>query len=285
MSERVEAAPSRPAAGEASASTISRLRPGWGDDTVIARRPHRFLPFNEERHCGALTGDNLPCRRAKGHGTAHPGVGRCKFHGGNSPDVIKAALRVKAERAVATYGLPLNIDPHVALLHEVQRTAGHVLWLQQRIRTLEAAELVWSEQVVSEARTRTEAVIASEAGGSPTPPASEPQTGSEAPPRVSSVEIDERRVAGAQVSVWLKLYQSERHHLVEVCKTAIACGIAERQVRIHEEQGNVIAGIITGVLADLGIELASDAVRESLSRRLIEASEAAPVLIEAEVIE
>lgn len=46
---------------------------------------------------------------------------------------------------------------------------------------------------------------------------------------------------GVGPNFWLKLYQSERDHLTNVAKVAKAMGIAERQVRIAEEQGRMIA--------------------------------------------
>lgn len=54
-----------------------------------------------------------------------------------------------AEHAVATYGLPRDIDPSEALLDEVRWTAGHVSWLRDRIQELEQDALVWgvTEQI------------------------------------------------------------------------------------------------------------------------------------------
>jgi len=40
----------------------------------------------QENICGAKTkGDGEPCKRPAGWGTDHPGVGRCKLHGGATP--------------------------------------------------------------------------------------------------------------------------------------------------------------------------------------------------------
>lgn len=38
--------------------------------------------------------------------------------------------------AVATYGLPREIDPSEALLEEVFRTAGHVAWIEAQVHAL-----------------------------------------------------------------------------------------------------------------------------------------------------
>lgn len=56
-------------------------------------------------------------------------------------------------------------------------------------------------------------------------------------------------------SPWIDLYHRERSKLVDVCKTALAAGIAERQVKLAESQGQLIAQVIRGVLVDLGVDL------------------------------
>lgn len=66
-------------------------------------------------------------------------------------------------------------------------------------------------------------------------------------------DLVESTMFGEQPSVWLKLYQQEREQLRRVAKTAIDAGIAERQVRLAEQQGELIAQVIRGVLEDLGV--------------------------------
>lgn len=73
------------------------------------------------------------CKRA-----ATPGLKVCAMHGGKSPQALAAAERnlaaQRAERAVVTYGLPLEVDPLDALLAELHRTAGHVAWLADAVQ-------------------------------------------------------------------------------------------------------------------------------------------------------
>lgn len=66
-------------------------------------------------------------------------------------------------------------------------------------------------------------------------------------------KLVESTMFGLQPSVWLKLYQQERDRLRQVAKTAIDAGIAERQVRLAEQQGELIAQVIRGILEDLGV--------------------------------
>lgn len=199
-------------------------------------------PGDRDRYCSARkrqgTGN---CHRPAGWGTTHPGTGRCKLHGGNTPDHNTAAKMEIARRAVVTYGLPREVAPDVALLEEVHRSAGHVEWLAGVVAAMEPKDLVWgiTEQVDKQA---------TEFGG---------------------VDTTHKAVP----NVWLTLYQQERKHLADVCKAALAAGIAERQVKLAEQQGALMAeavrriadGLLAAVLHLLDEELqhkAATAVRQ-----------------------
>lgn len=52
-------------------------------------------------------------------------------------------------------------------------------------------------------------------------------------------------------SVWVEMYERERTHLVRVAATCISAGIAERQVRLAEDQGRQLANVLRDVLADV----------------------------------
>lgn len=91
-------------------------------------RPHERCPARNR------SGD--PCGHPAGWGTDHAGAGLCRNHGGCTPNGRRNAQTIIARRAVATYGLPREVDPAVALLEEVARTAGHVEWLGARIREM-----------------------------------------------------------------------------------------------------------------------------------------------------
>ncbi|WP_169165117.1 hypothetical protein [Cellulomonas taurus] len=57
----------------------------------------------------------------------------------------------------------------------------------------------------------------------------------------------------ASPSIWYDLYAKERAHLVVVCREAIKAGVEERRVRLAEQQGELVAGAIRAILADLGL--------------------------------
>lgn len=174
----------------------------------------------KNRQCGGPRKKGQgPCTRPAGWGTPHPGVGRCKLHGGCTPSHVTAGQRELARQAMETYGRPVDTNPVDALLDEVRWTAGHVAYLRERVQELEQDALIWgkTEQVDKQA---------TEFAGTDTTEAAKP-------------------------SLWLTLYQQERKHLVDVCKAAISAGIEERRVRLAEQQGQVIVGVIQAILGEL----------------------------------
>ncbi|MDG4791997.1 hypothetical protein O7626_39985 [Micromonospora sp. WMMD1102] len=178
---------------------------------------------------GAKTGKNPVfddagnelCTRPAGWGTSHPGIGKCKLHGGNTPDHVTHGQKERARQAVATFGLPRQVDPRDALLEEVYRTAGAVDWLHQQVQALRADDVIWGKAEEVEKQ-------AGEFPGTDT-------------------------TSKAAVHVWVQLWQAERAHLVKVAKEAISAGIEERRVRLAEQQGALLAGAIRAILGDLDL--------------------------------
>jgi hypothetical protein len=149
----------------------------------------------------------------------------CGSHGGrarqNKAAGVQRASEAKARQIMETYGQQIDTNPVDALLDEVRWTAGHVAWLRDRVREIEQAALTWG---VTETVDKQAAEF----------------------PGVDTTEA-------ARPNVWLVLYQSERKHLVDVCKAAISSGIEERRVRLAEQQGAILIGVIQMILGDLGL--------------------------------
>jgi hypothetical protein len=156
------------------------------------------------------------CTRPAGWGTDHPGIGKCKLHGGSTPNHKAAARVVQARRDVATYGLPVDVEPGLALLQEVHRTAGHVAWLGAKVAELDPDDLVWG---VTEEVDKG----ASEFTG-----------------------VDTTRAA--KPNAWLQLYREERKHLVDVSAATVRAGVDKAIVKLTEQQGALIAGAISRIL-------------------------------------
>lgn len=158
------------------------------------------------------------CTRPAGWGTSHPGTGRCKLHGGSTPSHVISAQGAEARRAVATFGLPREVDPHTALLEELHRTAGVVTWLGAVVADLDKDDVVWG-------KTR------SKVGGD-----------------------DAGVTHEAGVNVWVKLWNEQRRHLVDVAKACVSAGIEERRIQLAESQGQQLAAVVRAVLERLDLD-------------------------------
>ncbi|MFZ1361335.1 MAG: hypothetical protein WAS05_00160 [Candidatus Nanopelagicales bacterium] len=159
-----------------------------------------------------------------------PGGTVCRYHGGATTKAKEAGkrnlARQKAEQAVATLGLPREVDPGTALLEEVHRTAGHVAWLEQQIRDLDPEALTWG-------KTSEVHKTATEFAG-----------------------VDTTHEAG--LPVLMELYQAERKHLVTVCSAALKAGVEQRRVELAEQQGQLIVTVIKSILGDPELGLTTE---------------------------
>lgn len=166
------------------------------------------------------TGKTVPlyCHKQAGWGTEHPGHGACRLHGGNTPNAKLAAEKSEAKAAVRTLGLSVQVDPMTALMDELHRTAGHVAWLAGQVQQLEHTAPGQDSQLYGP--------VGGGQGGFP--------------------EFKPHVLVG--------MYNEERKHLTQVAATCIKCGIAERQVRLAEQTGQLIADVINGTLEDLGLK-------------------------------
>lgn len=190
-----------------------------------------------------------PRSRGRGtcHGSAVANLDQCRMHlGKKAPPVVAEAKALEAvRRAVVTYGLPRDIDPADALLEEVHCTAGHVAWLREQVQALDPEALVWgvTEQVEK-----------------------------------SATEFPGTDVTySAAVNAWLEQYRWERKHLIDVTKAAISAGIEERRVKLAEQQGALLNGVIRRILARLSLSPEQSAllpvvVPEELRRAAVMAS-------------
>src|SRR4051794_40675187 len=96
-------------------------------------------PEQRDKHalCGSKKKNGDICRKFAGEGTEHFGYGRCKYHGGNTPNGKKNAVTIEAKRQMITLGAPIDVQPHDALVGLLRATAGHVGWLSERVANFE----------------------------------------------------------------------------------------------------------------------------------------------------
>lgn len=173
------------------------------------------------RRCGTKTRAGTPCQQPAGAGTDHVGWGKCRYHGGNSPNLKIAASREETAELVAQLrlGQPMIVDPAEALVGEVYRSAGVVAFLDGLMGDVGKDDLIYM----------------TEAGYKPR----------------------------AFVDVWTQ----QRAHLAKVCSMALAAGVAERQVRIAERQGELVAGALNKILGELGLTTEQRAIAPGIVRK------------------
>ena len=94
------------------------------------------------------------CQNPAGFRTSHPGFGHCVFHLGETKSHRVAAAREEVHARLTTFGTPIAVDPGVALLQEVHRTAGHVAWLALQVQEAHTSELPGSALIVLYQRER-----------------------------------------------------------------------------------------------------------------------------------
>ena len=193
--------------------------PRPGHDTCAAHDPagdQRPERPHDNRCTGTCKETGERCRLG-----CLPGAAICFRHGAAAPHIRRAAYLRETEREarviVATYGLPIEISPDQAILQEIHRTAGHVAWLEQQVRALDENDLVWGVTRVKE-------------GGE-----------------------DRGTTREAVPHVFLRLYMQERAHLAKICADAIRAGIADRQVKLAEQQGVLVARALKAILDGLNL--------------------------------
>lgn len=82
-------------------SKPSKSAPRKAPAASLAKTGRRKAGGHDRRVCGGKTRAGGACGRPAGWGTGHPGVGRCKLHGGKTPTHERAGAREIAESAQA----------------------------------------------------------------------------------------------------------------------------------------------------------------------------------------
>lgn len=152
------------------------------------------------------------------------------------------------------FGEPIEVNATEALLDTVRWTAGYVAWLREKVAAVESDdELVWGLTRRKTAVDNTDIHDDDEV----------------APRKRAFAGTDEGDTHEAKPNVWLVLLETWHDKLVRVCAETIKAGIEERRVRLAESQGALIAEVIRGILEDLHLTPAQQAlVSEVVPRRL-----------------
>jgi hypothetical protein len=95
-------------------------------------RDQRKVPL-----CGAKKRNGKTCRAFAGQGTSHKGVGRCKNHGGSTPNHIASAAVAMARNRMVELGRPMSVSPGQLMAGVINLQAGDLFALTTAIQELE----------------------------------------------------------------------------------------------------------------------------------------------------
>lgn len=187
------------------------------------------------QHCAQhKNGTNLPCGKDPRRGEKF-----CRFHGGNLPKVrakAEAYMQEMKVRALAqTLGLPVDVDPHTAILNEIHWSAGHVEFYRAQVQLLAPGVLIQGVRGITQST----------------------KTGFQAG---ESIEKE----VGPDVHVWLKLYGEERDRLARLCLGAMKAGIDERRIQVEEQQASMLAQGLMWLQTEVKLRLDLNAVESKV---------------------
>lgn len=244
-------APRRETTGAGRAKIANGKRSDFADmsdeeiEAINAKRPPSERVRTSKERCGARLKDDptgqrthTTCLNNAGEGTSHPGIGHCKFHGGSTAAGNKSAAREFGRQLIQGQKEKFggdrksphiaDITPEIALIEEVRRSVAMVRWLEERIGT-------WHYEVNPD----------------------DPELPLEGTPLGGLPALIDETARGASTFTdereWLLLYREERRHAAQVAKMAIDAGLAERMVRLAEDQGRMLAAAIRAVLDAMGL--------------------------------
>ena len=93
--------------------------------------------------CGAKKKNGESCRAFAGQGTPHFGIGRCRWHLGNTKQHQLHAVKEEARARMvefgqsAEFGQSIDVDPATALLGVLHLSAGHLNFIKAELSEIE----------------------------------------------------------------------------------------------------------------------------------------------------
>lgn len=127
-------------------------------------------------------------------------------------------------------GIPLDIEPHNAILECIRIAAGEVQYASERIAELDPEEAVGAV-VTTLVRPR------------------KLEKGEDA----AEQTVEEITHAAPALHILIQARRQAMDRLVQYSATAIKAGIEERRVKLAESQGQLLVQVIRGVLQEMGV--------------------------------
>lgn len=183
--------------------------------------------------------------RSKGRGTCHGkaivGTDTCRMHAGVSSEMAKAQGQARITAFSALGGTP-SMDPGLAVLASL-----HMSWLRVHLY----ASLL-EQQVEGEQDSPVGGWDEATPGGADTQPSASGIAGLIGHTFAADKQAGIFAASESQRAL-VALEAQERDRVVRYAKTAHDMGIAEREVRLAESQGQLLATVVRNILGDLDL--------------------------------
>lgn len=188
--------------------------------------------YDSDKHCGARTRPGYHCKRPKGWGTGHVGVGPCKKHFGKTPTLEVQGQRMLAQQLADRLAISVRIHPYVALTDALAIGWGYAEHFRQQVIDLDPS----MEYVIPTSRLRR--------------PLKEGQEGEN--PAVMVEEITE---APADVNIAYRKHKEWLEYCWKLSKDIASLGIDDRKLKLEEERGHEIGDAVMAILKGLNIKM------------------------------
>lgn len=117
------------------------------------------IVFDAGKHCGAKNRHGTRCTLAKGYGTDHRGRGRCKFHGGSTPNARRGARREAARAILTELAVPIPTNPLQLLSDLVDQANGMVKTAARLLREVDKKTALTSDDAEIRIRLLRETML------------------------------------------------------------------------------------------------------------------------------
>lgn len=216
--------------------------------------------YDPDKHCGAQRANQpagVRCTQRKGHGTSHPGIGHCSRHGGSTRSHVAAAQAEMARQACTSLGVGVAIDPAAALLDELRRAYGNVLFYESLVAQL--AGHPTAARLEAATGSTFDALVALLDDGVDDVRTVPAVAGVYAP----TFHASGRATGEARPHVLVDLYNAERKHYARVAASALQAGVAQRVIELAESTARQVVEVLTEFARRMGLDPAAPAVREA----------------------
>lgn len=209
----------------------------------------------EAGFCGARrpSAEGAPCLLPAGARTDHKGIGRCKYHGGDTPTQKVAARKVQAEQAVRRLGLArgevrAQVSPQQVLLGALWAAWADLKLYEELVAELDA--VVQGEPVVQ--GQDSEAVVqAREALYAQT------------------VHLTGTATGEARRHVLVQMYEDAQLRASKIASECLRAKVAEQAVQVAQERASAFADAMRALALALGHSPADPQVRQAMRASLL----------------